>query len=109
MSALVEDTKKVTESDLARLMCGHELNPPKKNTSKLGDTFLSLSAIKTGGSTHQKLKGINLSVQGGEILGIAGVSGNGQKELADVIAGVLSHTEGSIEVKGEIIPKQVPG
>ena len=108
VSALVEDTKEVTESDLARLMCGHELNPPKKNTSKLGDTFLSLSAIKTGGSTHQKLKGINLSVQGGEILGIAGVSGNGQKELADVIAGVLSHTEGSIEVKGEIISKASP-
>ncbi len=108
VSALVEDTKEVTESDLAHLMCGHELNPPKKNTSKLGDTFLSLSAIKTGGSTHQNLKGINLSVQGGEILGIAGVSGNGQKELADVIAGVLSHTEGSIEVKGEIIPKASP-
>jgi ABC-type uncharacterized transport system ATPase subunit len=108
VSALVEDTKKVTESDLARLMCGHELNPPQKNTSKLGDTFLSLSAIKTGSSTHQNLKGINLSVQGGEILGIAGVSGNGQKELADVIAGVLSHTEGSIEVKGEIIPKANP-
>ena len=108
VSAVVEDTKEVTESDLARLMCGHELNPPKKTSSKLGETLLRLSAIKTGSSTHQQLKGINLSVQGGEILGVAGVSGNGQKELADIIAGVLSPSEGSIEVKGVIISKTSP-
>tara|TARA_Y100001949_G_scaffold61132_1_gene51808 strand:+ start:1906 stop:3417 length:1512 start_codon:yes stop_codon:yes gene_type:complete len=108
VSALVDVPNEVTKSDLARLMCGHELNPPKKTSSQLGDTLLKLSAIRTGSSTHQELKGINLSVQGGEILGIAGVSGNGQKELADVIAGVFSPTEGSIEVKGKMVPRTSP-
>ena len=108
VSALVENTKDVTESDLARLMCGHELSPPLKSSCKLGDTLIKLSTIKTDSYNRQELKGINLSVQGGEILGIAGVSGNGQRQLADVIAGVLSPSEGKIEVKGKIIPKTSP-
>jgi len=47
-------------------------------------------------------------VHGGEILGIAGVSGNGQRELADVIAGILPPSEGKIEVKGNTITQSSP-
>ena len=108
VSAVVDDPKEVAESNLARLMCGHELNPPKKTPTQLKNTLLRLSEIRTGSSNHQELKGINLSVHGGEILGIAGVSGNGQKELADVIAGLLATTDGKIEVKGKMVSRTSP-
>ena len=49
------------------------------------------------------LKDVSLSVRGGEILGIIGVSGNGQRELAEVIGGTLEVSGGSIEVAGQTV------
>ena len=49
------------------------------------------------------LKDVSLSVRGGEILGIIGVSGNGQRELAEVIGGTLEASGGRIEIAGRIV------
>jgi simple sugar transport system ATP-binding protein len=49
------------------------------------------------------LKDVSLSVRGGEILGIVGVSGNGQRELAEVIGGTLEASGGRIEVAGKAV------
>ena len=51
------------------------------------------------------LQNVNLEVQSGEILGIAGVSGNGQRELAEVITGLRDMTSGQIELDGVDITK----
>jgi general nucleoside transport system ATP-binding protein len=47
------------------------------------------------------LRGVNLEVRGGEIVGLAGVSGNGQRELAQCLSGLRKTTAGSIEIDGQ--------
>lgn len=56
----------------------------------------------------QKLKDINLKIKKGEILGIAGIDGNGQKELADVLAGIQKPTTGTYRLMKETIQKYTP-
>jgi len=63
---------------------------------------LSMQNIQAeGGNGLLAVKGVSLSVQAGEIVGIAGVSGNGQKELVEVLSGQRSQTAGQLFVNGE--------
>jgi simple sugar transport system ATP-binding protein len=55
------------------------------------------------------LRGVNLNVYSGEILGLAGVSGNGQRELAEVITGLRPLTQGQIILHGKDVTGQSPG
>ena len=92
-----------TARRLAMLMCGHELAAPARQAVRPG--LLSLHAVRTRAGTEHPmaLKDVSLSVRGGEILGIVGVSGNGQRELAEVIGGTLEVSGGSIEVAGQTV------
>jgi general nucleoside transport system ATP-binding protein len=87
---------------LAELMCGHELRAPVREATRPGPVLLALDRVSTRpGPEHPvALKEVSLSVRGGEILGLVGVSGNGQRELAEVIGGTLAATGGRIEVAG---------
>jgi general nucleoside transport system ATP-binding protein len=95
----------VTARGLARLMCGHELRAPERQAVRPGPALLSLHAVRTrrGPAHPMALKDVSLSVRGGEILGIVGVSGNGQRELAEVIGGTLKVSGGRIEVAGRAV------
>ena len=62
----------------------------------------------TGNNGLPALKGVDLDVCGGEILGLAGVSGNGQKELAEVVAGIRSATKGRVTFDGTDVTGQPP-
>ena len=64
--------------------------------------------LQTRGGARPSLKSVCLTLRGGEILGIAGVSGNGQGELADVIAGMLPPAGGSVEINGQPVPRFTP-
>lgn len=79
---------------LAEKMAGREVKlPVSREKDAYGDEMLSLQDVwAKGDQGTYALQGLSLSVRAGEILGIAGVSGNGQKELADVING-LRHVE----------------
>ena len=80
----------------------------KKKPQKPGDVVLAVDdvfAINNKGVTA--LNGVTLDVRSGEILGIAGVSGNGQSELAEVITG-LRECSGSIRVKGKEVANKPP-
>ena len=55
----------------------------------------------------EMLKGISLTLNSGEILGVAGVDGNGQRELAECIAGMRRPTHGEIKIKGQPVTKVV--
>jgi len=91
-----------TQKNLVEMMVGREviLDVPHES-GVIGDTVLELRDVcaweKRG---FEVLKNINLTVAEGEVLGIAGIDGNGQQELADVIAGLLPPSSGKIFLKG---------
>ena len=97
----------VTARGLAMLMCGHELAAPARQAVRPGPVLLSLDGVSTRpGPEHPvALKDVSLSVRGGEILGVIGVSGNGQRELAEVIGGTLEVSAGRIEVAGQTVTR----
>jgi len=106
-------TLEIGETDarqLARLMVGHEMSldvPRRASTEAAAPaaeprSVLDLDAVSVQGDFGtQALREVSLTVRAGEVLGIAGVSGNGQRELAEVIAGLRPATGGAIRVDGE--------
>jgi len=95
-------------SRLAELMVGREITlAPRRGTSTSGDVLLSVSQVHLSLDQSQSqpnqpnlLSDINLRVRSGEILGIAGVSGNGQRDLAEVISGLRQPSQGAVTVCG---------
>jgi general nucleoside transport system ATP-binding protein len=96
----------MSRRELARLMCGRDLNPPQRPAQAAGARLLALDHISTPGIGG--LKDVSLVLRAGEIVGVAGVSGNGQRELADVVAGVLAPVTGTIEIAGEAVTRPSP-
>ena len=95
----------VTRGSLAELMVGSALPTPETTTSTVTDQVeLALRGVTvTDAGGRDVLSGIDLQVRRGEIVGIAGVEGNGQRELVDVILGLLTATSGRVELRGEDI------
>lgn len=95
-------TAERSSADIAALMTGHEVILPRNDCSdECGNPLLSISGLSARGDRgHAALEGLSLEVHSGEILGLAGVSGNGQKELADVLAGLRRASGGSVTVEG---------
>ena len=91
-----------SEKELARLMVGREiLWQVNKPAAGKGDKILAVKELRAlNDKGLPALQGINFTIYGGEILGIAGVAGNGQRELAEVIAGLRPCQGGSITVAG---------
>ena len=94
------DTENTSENELARLMVGREvLFRIEKEESKLGDVVLKVSDLDAFGDKGLlALKGVSFDIRAGECVGFAGVSGNGQRELAEVISGLRSANAGSIQI-----------
>jgi simple sugar transport system ATP-binding protein len=92
-----------TPRSLAALMVGRELGsdaepPPERS---VGDVVLAVEGLWAEGDRgHIALRGVSLDVRAGEIVAIAGVAGNGQRELAETIAGIRPQTAGTITVQG---------
>jgi len=102
------ETKDATEDFLAEMMVGKKVSlnierPTPENPKKILE-LKHVSCVEEGGT--ESLKDISLTAMGGEILGVAGVAGSGQKELLEVIAGLKSISKGEIsciDQKGEEI------
>ena len=99
----------VTRADLARLMVGRDVVfTVHKTAHNPGDEVLQVRDVHAENDKGvPALRGLSLSVRSGEILGIAGVAGNGQSELAEVITGLRECT-GSILVNGQQVSNQPP-
>ncbi|WP_206661929.1 ABC transporter ATP-binding protein [Propioniciclava tarda] len=99
-------TKDVTSADLARQMVGRSVvfseddveDRPEVDPSRLVLDVLGLSAV--GVRPQSSPKSVDLQVKAGEIVAICGVSGNGQRELAASIYGLLKRTSGTVKVNG---------
>lgn len=104
------DTADMTEADLAERMVGHEvLFDLDKSEVEKGDVKMraeNLHALDNRGLPA--VEGVDLEIRSGEIVGIAGVSGNGQKELAECLVGVRETEEGSISVNDRDLTNQHP-
>ncbi len=104
-----ESMKGVTKKDLAHRMVGREVVfTIERESHDLGDIVMEMenvSAINNRGLPA--LRNVSLNVRRGEILGIAGVGGNGQSELAEVITGLRDCT-GRITIQGEVINNYPP-
>lgn len=97
------EVKKTTRVDLARLMVGRDvLFSVEKKPVKAGDVKLAIENLHAENDKGLKsLNGISINVRAGEIVGLAGVAGNGQSELADVITGLRKSTSGQIMIDGK--------
>jgi len=96
-------TSEVNKADLAKWMVGHEIDfITTTEQIHRGEIRLKLENISCDSDRGTKgLVNVNLDVHSGEILGIAGVSGNGQRELAEVMSGLRDPSSGSIYLEGE--------
>ena len=94
-----------TPADLARLMVGRKvLFRIEKEVQDPGEVVLSVDGVSADNDKGlPALRGISLQVHAGEILGLAGVAGNGQPELAEVITGLRRCTSGQVTVHGQVV------
>jgi len=99
-----------TTAELAALMTGREVILPRNDGSgEPGSPVLSVRGLRVRGDRgHLALDGLDLELRSGEILGLAGVSGNGQRELADALAGLRPVESGSIQFDGEDVSRSRP-
>lgn len=93
-------TGQATTDALTRMMVGHELVPLERSQRATPSTIvLSLTDIDVHDDTGMRaIQNLTLHVSAGEIIGIAGVEGNGQRELAEIIAGTRLPTAGRIRM-----------
>lgn len=98
-------TSDTTKQDLANWMVGREVGfTPDRGQVECGGPRLQLKDVACGSDRGTPgLRGINIDVCSGEILGIAGVSGNGQRELAETITGLRKTTGGHVILEGNDI------
>ncbi len=99
------DPRKLSAGKIAESMVGGSFSTPKKTKIKFGKVLLETKNVflDTSNKFGVPLKGINLNLQKGQIVGIGGVAGNGQDELLGLLSGELVPTKGSIYLEGEDI------
>ena len=107
------DTLQTSETnieELAEKMVGRKVNLlVEKQEAKLGDSVLRVKDVKVLDNRGlEAVKGVSFEVKSGEILGIAGVDGNGQNELVQAITGLRKATEGELIINDEDITNKSP-
>lgn len=102
-------TSDTNPHDLAELMVGAEIAQPIPSKATPGATLLSLRGVSVHPPGHRTgLRGIDLDLRAGQILGLAGVSGNGQGALADLLSGEARPERGEIRLGNETAPSWSP-
>ena len=96
-------TEGVTKQQLASMMVGREVVLfVDKKPKQAGDVILDVNDVHAENDKGlPSLRGVSLNVRAGEIVGIAGVAGNGQIELSQVIAGMRKCSQGEVTLNGE--------
>ena len=106
------DVKNTTESELASMMVGRDVSfTVEKEKREPGEVVLEVKDLCAKDYRNVEiLKSLSLSVRRGEIVGIAGVDGNGQSELVEILTGLKKAESGSVTILGQnafnVTPKQ---
>jgi simple sugar transport system ATP-binding protein len=97
-------------AELAALMTGREVVLPRNQGGGApGEAVLAVRGLRVRGDRgHLAVDGLDLTVRAGEIVGLAGVSGNGQRELADALAGLRRVEAGTVELAGRPVTNATP-
>lgn len=105
------DVNEVNEAELAAMMVGREVSfKVAKEKQRPGELVLDIKDLHVEDSRGIKVvNGLNLQLFKGEILGIAGIDGNGQSQLIETLTGLRKAASGSIEVHGKDITNLPPG
>lgn len=102
-------TSETNRHELAALMVGREVTPPVVARVERGALLYELKGVSTARRAHgTALKDIELALHGGEITGVAGVSGNGQAALAGLLAGMEAPVSGTVRIKGAAVTAWSP-
>ncbi|MCD9023595.1 ABC transporter ATP-binding protein [Cohnella silvisoli] len=101
----VFDTNSVTEKEISRLMVGRDVVLKyEKDMKPYGEPILQVKNVSSGDEQgKQVLSRVQFSVRAGEIVGIAGVEGNGQAQLVEVLTGSLPASSGMVLISGKDI------
>ena len=104
------DVSKTNETELANKMVGRNVNlHVDKKPAKPGEVLLSIRGLHVKDERGiEQVNGLNLEVRAGEIVGLAGIDGNGQRELADAINALVKPESGTIAIRGEEIQATTP-
>ncbi|HEC65834.1 MAG TPA: ABC transporter ATP-binding protein [bacterium] len=104
------EIKQTTLEDLSMKMIGRSIHSEHEKAGfKPGKVVLDIKGLKAMNDKNQEaLKDISFSIREGEILGVAGVAGNGQKELADVLTGMRPCTAGMIRFREQDVTNYAP-
>ncbi len=102
--------KDVTEQELATMMVGHEVKlVVDKTPAKPGEVVLDIKDLVVKNDRNlDAVKGLSLQVRKGEIVGIAGIDGNGQKELIEAVNNLIPAVSGTITVNGKQVANTSP-
>ena len=93
-----------TQAQLAQWMVGRSVTSTQRRpAASVGQVVCTMDAVYTAGGGHDRLNGVSLSLKAGEITAIAGVSGNGQLALAEVLCGTRAATRGKVRLLGEAL------
>ena len=104
------DKKDTDGAQLANLMIGHEMTVSayKKVTEPGEDVLRLLHVDYQKDHKHSGLNNVSFSIGKGEILGVAGVDGNGQSQLAQLVTGVISPDSGEVELNSHKVAQFAP-
>lgn len=105
------ETEKTNAKQLTELMVGKKLDLSiKRPVVERGNCLLKVNRLSAWNKEKvQVLQEISFELYEGEILGVAGVAGNGQKELCEAIAGLYKDIEGEIYFKDQVLSGKTPG
>jgi simple sugar transport system ATP-binding protein len=105
-------TKKTAETnpdELAALMVGNPIAPLKVIGREPGPPVMEFLDVSTESQNHSKgLQNVSMILRTGEIVGLAGVSGNGQTTIADLVAGLIKPSQGTLHLDGKPILRWSP-
>lgn len=106
----VVNKKEASQRELAKMMVGKEvIFEIEKYPSKLGKEVLRIESLEGYNDRGIKtLRGLNVSIRSGEIFGVAGVAGNGQDELAEIIVGLRRASKGRIYIEDSEVTNLQP-
>jgi general nucleoside transport system ATP-binding protein len=100
-------TKETSPSEIIRAMIGRAVNlMVEKGPAKLGAAVLKVDSLTVQRAGRPAVDRVNLAVRAGEIVGIAGVAGNGQTELIEALTGLLPPDQGRVEIAGHDVTRR---